>query len=99
MNSGVIDIALYRHPEMAAFHSHSLENGYRMITSYLRLCASEMNIKVDTSKDAARDFISLIRGLAQPVIQGRSEVPDEKNQKKLIRGVVKRYLRGVGFPS
>jgi AcrR family transcriptional regulator len=95
----VMNIALYRHPDIATYHSQSLENAYRMIAGYLAMCAKEMGVKVETSREAAMDFVSLIQGLAQPIIQGRAEIPDEKARKKTIRGVVKRYLRGVGFPD
>lgn len=95
----VMNITLYRHPEIADFHTHSLENAYRMISEYLTLCAKEQNIKVDASREAAQDFIALIHGVAQPVIQGRSERPDAKTQKKAIQGVVIRFIRGVGFPD
>lgn len=95
----VMPIALYRHPDIAAYHTQSLDNAYRMIAGYLAMCAKEMGAKVDNSRDAAMDFVSLIQGLAQPIIQGRAEPPDEKGQKKAIRGIVKRYLRGVGFPD
>lgn len=93
----IMDMALYRHPEIATYHTRSLNSAYRMITGYLKNAAQAMNVEVDTSKAAARDFVSLIRGIALPVIQGRSERPSERSQKREINDLVIRYLRGVGF--
>ncbi|KJS07465.1 MAG: hypothetical protein VR73_08860 [Gammaproteobacteria bacterium BRH_c0] len=93
----VMNVALYRHPEIAIFHTQSLNNAYRMISTYLTMSSKALNVEVDKSRAAAQDFVSLIQGLAQPIIQGRMERPGPQTQKREIKGVVNRYLRGVGF--
>lgn len=95
----VMNMALFRHPEIAVYHTQSLNNAYRMISTYLAMTSKALNVEVDKSRAAAQDFISLIQGLALPIIQGRMERHTPQAQKKEIKGIVSRYLRGVGFPD
>ncbi|MDB6062518.1 MAG: hypothetical protein JWM78_2621 [Verrucomicrobiaceae bacterium] len=93
----VMNVAAYRHPEIAATHEMSLNKAYTMFARFLRLAGKELNVDIEDAKGASRDFLALVHGFTLPVIQGRRERPSAAVQAKEIKAIVGRFLRGVGF--
>lgn len=91
------DLAVYRHSDVSDLHGKSLDEAYRRFGKMLRDMAKKQQLDIKIEKAAMRDFLSLIRGYAQPVIQGRQARPSKSSQKKEINGIVTRFLRGLGF--
>lgn len=93
----MLDIALFRHPEVAKLHSQSVEELYTVFSRLLNDIAKQKKLTLVIDRAAIRDFLSLIRGLAQPIIQGREKHPSKTKQHKEIASIVARYLKGLGF--
>lgn len=93
----MLDLAIYRHADLAELHNRSIDEAYKRFGKILRDMAKEYGLDIKVGKSAIRDFIALIRGYAQPVIQGVDKVPTKSSQKKEIKEIVSRYLRGLGF--
>ena len=93
----MLDLAIFRHADVAEAYTKSLAEAYRRFGKILKDIAKERDLDVQISKSAIRDFLALIRGYAQPVIQGVDKVPSSQSQKKEIKAIVARYLRGLGF--
>lgn len=93
----MLDIALFRNPEVAKLHGKSIEELYTVFGQLLNDIAKQKGLKIIIDKAAIRDFLSLIRGLAQPIVQGREKPPSSKKQHKEIATIVARYVKGLGF--
>ncbi len=93
----VMNVAAYRHPEIAATHEMSLNKAYALFARLLKMSAKALHVEIDDAKGAARDFLALIHGFTLPVIQGRKARPSAATQTKEIKAIVSRYLRGLGF--
>jgi hypothetical protein len=93
----VMNLAIYRNPEIGKWHTKSLNKAYLRLQRLLQKSADERGLLLKIDKSASRDFISLIYGYALPVIQGRSAHPSKKQQKTQVELMVARYLRGLGF--
>ncbi len=95
----ILNVVLSQHPEVARLHARAQDRVFATIGKHLRAAAEQQNIKIEKSKKAGRDFVSLIYGLALPTIQGTSERPSTRWQRREIREIVDRFLRGLGFPA
>lgn len=93
----ILDLALYRHPDLAAVHTKSLAEAYKRFGKILRDLAKKRGLELKIGKSEIRDFLALIRGYAKPVIQGIERVPSKQVQTKEINAIVTRFLRGLGF--
>lgn len=92
-----LDLAVFRHKDVAEMHEKSLNNAYKRFGKMLKDIGKANGYDVAVDKAAMRDFLSLIRGYAQPIIQGRENIPSKNTQKKDINLMIVRFLRGLGF--
>src|SRR5690606_25280391 len=92
-----MNVAAYRHPEIAATHEMSLNKAYALFARLLKNCSKALHVEIDDVKGASRDFLALIHGFTLPVIQGRKPRPSAAVQAKEIQAIVRRFLRGLGF--
>lgn len=93
----MLDIAVFRHADVAVLYTKSIEEAYKTFGKLLKDIAKEQGLDIKIEKGAIRDFLSMIRGYAQPIIQGREKTPSINAQKKEIKKIVARFLRGLGF--
>lgn len=93
----VMNLAIYRHPEIGEFHSKSLNKAYSRFTKMLEQAADKLELPCKIDKNSARDFLALIYGYALPVIQGRAQRPSPKAQNAEVKRIVACFLRGLGF--
>lgn len=93
----MMNLAVYKNPEIGKWHTKSLNKAYHGFQLILKKSASEMGLDLYIDQSAARDFIALVFGYAQPVIQGRASRPSKTRQAKEVKLLVSRYLRGLGF--
>ena len=93
----VMNVAAYRHPEIAATHEASLNKAYALFARLLKISGKTLQVEIDDVKGASRDFLALIHGFTLPVIQGRRARPSAQTQTKEIKAIVGRFLRGLGF--
>jgi AcrR family transcriptional regulator len=93
----MLDLAVFRHSDVARLHTKSLNEAYKRFGKMLRQMATARGLDIDIGKSEVRDFLSLIRGYSQPVIQGREKPPSKAKAKREINAMVTRYLRGLGF--
>lgn len=93
----MLDLAVYRHADVAQLHGKSVNEAFQTFSTMLQNIAKDQGLELQIGKSEMRDFLSLIRGYAQPIIQGREKRPSMSAQKKEINAIVARFLRGIGF--
>ncbi len=95
----IMNTAFHRFPEIAKAHTKIIDDAHQRIARYLINAGADIGIEIKHPAASARDFISLIFGLVYPVIHQMTPRPSTRTQRKMIKEMVVRFLRGAGFPD